>query len=359
MTKKEPEFMLKSDVAEMADSLGPVAKAFSGRTVVLSGGRGFLGRYFTAAFEYLNAHKLAKPCKLIVLDNLITSGKAGASMKAAAHVRFFKHDVTRPFPLKENVDFILQAAGIASPYYYRAFPLETLEVAIWGTRNMLDLAQKNRAKMLFFSSSEIYGDPDQKHVPTPESYRGNIACLGPRACYDESKRVGETLCYIYHNKFGTAASIVRPFNVYGPGMQENDYRVLPNFASRIKGDRPLRLYGSGRQTRTFCYVTDAITGFLKALVLGGAGEAYNIGNPKPEVSMMDLVKKTEAALGRSVKHQVVEYPDSYPADEPMRRCPDITKARLQLGYEPAVPLEEGLHRFYKWALSSYTGDKKQ
>ena len=355
---KEESFLLKSDVSEIASGLGDVAKSFSGKTVLLSGGRGFLGRYFTAVFEHLNAHTLSKPAKLIVADNLITAGKAGAAFKGSRHVTFIRHDVTKPLPLKKRVDYILHAAGIASPYYYRAFPLETLDVAIWGTRRMLELAQKDQARLLFFSSSEIYGDPDPKHVPTSESYRGNIACLGPRACYDESKRVGETLCYIYHNKFGTNASMVRPFNVYGPGMQERDYRVLPNFASRIKADQPLHLYGSGRQTRTFCYVTDAINGFLRALVKGGPGEAYNIGNPNPEVSMMDLVKRSETALGRPIKHQVVEYPDSYPADEPMRRCPDITKARLQLGYEPAVALEEGLRRFYRWAMDTYTGDVK-
>ncbi len=149
--------------------------------------------------------------------------------------------------------------------------------------------------------------------------------------------------------------MVRPFNVYGPGMQEADYRVLPNFASRIKSDLPLHIYGTGRQTRTFCYVTDAIAGFIKVLVRGTAGEAYNIGNPTPELSMLELVKRTEGVLGRPVKRAIIEYPDSYPADEPNRRCPDITKARLQLKYEPRVGIDEGLKRFYDWALAAYKG----
>lgn len=351
------EFLLKSDVAEIASGLREEAKAFSGKTVLLCGGRGFLGRYFIDAFNHLNDHVLKKPCRLIVLDNLITAGKAAEQKLILRHGKFVKHDIIEPFRYAGKLDFILQAAGIASPYYYRAYPLETLEVAISGTRNMLQLAEKNKARLLFFSSSEIYGDPDPKHVPTPESYRGNVACLGPRACYDESKRLGETLCYVFHSKFGTLATMVRPFNVYGPGMQEADYRVLPNFASRIKGDRPLRLYGTGSQTRTFCYVTDAVAGFLKVLVRGAPGEAYNIGNPKPEVSMLELVKRTEKVLRRPVKHQIVEYPDSYPADEPNRRCPDITKARLQLGFEPRVDFNEGLRRFYGWALAHYRGDR--
>lgn len=355
--KRRTSFVLPADVAEIAAGLRDEVAVFSGRTIILTGGRGFLGRYFLETFAYLNAKVLDKPCKLILLDNLITAGEAAKQSVKIPHVRFVKHDVIQPFPYKGPVDYILHAAGIASPYYYRAYPLETLQVAIAGTKNMLDLAERAKARLLFFSSSEIYGDPDPKHVPTPESYRGNVACLGPRACYDESKRLGETLVYVYHNKFGTRATIVRPFNVYGPGMQETDYRVLPNFASRIKGGRPLKLYGSGRQTRTFCYVTDAIVGFLKVLTRGAPGEAYNIGNPKPEVSMLDLVRKTEKAIGRRVPHQVVEYPDSYPADEPNRRCPDIAKARLQLGFAPRVELEAGLRRFYRWADSVYTGDK--
>ena len=350
---------LRSDIVEISGRLGKEARQFSGKTVVVAGGCGFLGRYFTAVFTHLSESVLKKPCRLLVVDNFITSGEAGSKPGPVPHGRFIRHDISKPLRAGAKVDYILQAAGIASPFYYRAYPLETLEAAIGGTKNMLELARKDGARLLFFSSSEIYGDPDAKHVPTAESYRGNVACLGPRSCYDESKRLGETLCYIYHNHYGTHAAMVRPFNVYGPGMQERDYRVLPNFASRIKAGRPLRLYGSGRQTRTFCYVTDAITGFLLTLLRGAPGEAYNIGNPVPEVSMLDLLKHTEYALGQPVKHTLVEYPDSYPADEPMRRCPDITKARLQLGYEPRVSLGEGLKRFFGWTQAHFTGDSKQ
>jgi UDP-glucuronate decarboxylase len=253
-----------------------------------------------------------------------------------------------------KVDFIFHMAGIASPYYYRAFPLETLDVAITGTRKMLDMAKDKGAKLIFFSSSEIYGDPDSKHVPTAESYRGNVSCLGPRACYDESKRVGETLCRIYHTQFGVDTAMIRPFNVYGPGMQEKDYRVLPNFASRIKNEQPLKIYGSGNQTRTFCYITDAVAGFMKVAAHGVPGEPYNIGNPTPELSMLELAKEIEKVLGQKVAVDIVEYPDSYPADEPNRRCPDISKSNLQLGYQPRVTLQDGLKRFMDYSLRTYT-----
>jgi UDP-glucuronate decarboxylase len=347
--------LLDSDIAEIADKLGDAAHEFAGKTILMTGARGFLGRYFDEVFGYLNEHVLKEPCTFVGVDNLLTAGVAGANVQDRPHARFVRHDVIHPMEWSGPLDYVIHAAGIASPFYYRAFPLETLEVAIVGTRNMLNLATEKKAKLTFFSSSEIYGDPDPKHVPTPESYRGYVSCRGPRACYDESKRMGETLCHVYHEKFGTATVTVRPFNVYGPGMQESDYRVLPNFASAIKGARPLNIYGSGVQTRTFCYITDALTGFLLAMVRGVPGEAYNIGNPQPEISMKGLVEVIEQVLGRPVAYNVIEYPDSYPADEPMRRCPDIRKARLQLQYEPNMPLDEGLRRFLSWTSGIYTG----
>jgi UDP-glucuronate decarboxylase len=347
--------LLKSDLAEVVSLLGEAGHAFAGKTIVMTGARGFLGRYFTEIFAHLNEHVLKTPCTFVGFDNLLTSGEIGSKTIERPNMSFVQADVIKPVKHDGPVDYVIHAAGIASPFYYRAYPLETLEVAITGTRNMLDLATKHGARFTFFSSSEIYGDPDAAHVPTQESYRGSVSCRGPRACYDESKRVGETLCYVYHEKFGTSTTTIRPFNVYGPGMQEMDYRVLPNFASRIKGNLPLSVYGSGVQTRTFCYIVDALVGFLLAIIRGVPGEAYNIGNPEPEVSMKDLIETIEKVLGRKVPYNVIEYPDSYPADEPMRRCPDIRKARLQLKYEPHVPLEEGLRRFLTWTDQVYTG----
>ncbi len=349
------EFLLHSDIVEIAERLGPAVQEFSGKTVLLTGGRGFLGRYFMALFAYISDKVLEKPCRLVALDNLITAGKEGADIPDLPNVTFIRHNVIEPFKWTDEVHYVIHAAGIASPFYYRAYPLETLEVAVRGTRNMLETAQRHGARFTFFSSSEIYGDPDVKHVPTQESYRGNVSCQGPRACYDESKRVGETLCHIFHEKHGTATNTIRPFNVYGPGMQETDYRVLPNFANRIKAGRPLNVYGSGNQTRTFCYITDAMVGFLLVVLRGVPGEPYNIGNPTPEISMLELVHRIEKVLRHKVEHNVIEYPDSYPADEPNRRCPDIRKARLQLAFEPTVTLEDGLGRFLGWADKVYTG----
>lgn len=351
-------FLLASDIKEIADSLGDDVYAFSGKRILITGGRGFLGRYFTEVLTYLNKNQFwnnrMEMCEVILLDNFITAGEQGRDLPNTRDVRFIEHDVIKPFYPERPVDYILHSAGIASPYYYRQHPLQTLEVATTGLKNVLDLArnQKN-CKVSFFSSSEIYGDPDSKHVPTKESYNGNVSCLGARACYDESKRLGETLIRIYHDKYGVDANIIRPFNVYGPGMQKTDYRVLPNFGARVSQKAPLQIYGSGKQTRTFCYITDAIRGFLQVLIKGSPGEPYNIGTPTPELSMIDLAKKTQEIVGSHVQFDIIEYPDTYPADEPSRRCPDITKAQTQVGYDPRITLDEGLRRFFAWTAENY------
>ncbi len=350
-------FLLQGDIEEIVAnmSIGSLSE-FGGKHILLTGGRGFLGRYFTAVFQHLNL-KLLKdnPVRLTVMDNLISAGPEGAQIPTIDHITFLQHDCIKPLPDIGKVDFILHAAGIASPAHYRKYPLETLEVATTGLKNSLELARQNPGcRIAFFSSSEIYGDPDKLNIPTRESYRGNVACLGPRACYDMSKRLGETLVQIYHQQYGVHGTIIRPFNVYGPGMQKTDYRVLPNFGARLMEGKSLQIYGHGDQTRTFCYVTDAIGGFLRVLMEGVPGEPYNIGNPAPEISMKALAVEVARALGRDkVDFDVVDYPDTYPADEPNRRCPDISKAAQQLGYAPRVGLEDGLKRFFDWAQVAF------
>jgi UDP-glucuronate decarboxylase len=210
--------------------------------------------------------------------------------------------------------------------------------------------------MLFFSSSEIYGDPSPENVPTHESYRGNVSTLGPRACYDESKRLGETLCWIYQTYFGVHVCIARPFNVYGPGMMPKDYRVLPNFAAQIALSQPLKIYGNGNQTRTFCYVSDAIVGFMKILLETKTPDVFNVGNPSPEISMIDLANRIKNLLSKDIKIELIEYPESYPEDEPNRRCPDITKISQELGFNPKVDLEIGLEKFFQWSKDNYSSE---
>ena len=346
------KFCNNSDIIEIVERLGNKKDLFSGKRILLTGGTGFLGRYFVEVFDLI-AQNLVEKLELVILDNLVSGCDLSHKFCDYDHLKFVNHNVIQPFDDGKKYDYIIHAAGIASPFYYKKMPLQTLDVAITGTRNMLDLALKNNAKFSFFSSSEIYGDPDPREIPIKENYRGNVACQGPRACYDESKRVGETLADIYHNYKKLHTNTIRPFNIYGPGMQENDYRVLPNFARSIKKGLPLKVYGSGRQTRTFCYITDAIIGFLLVVLNGKSGEAYNIGNSEPEISILDLAKEIKSVVGESVKYEIVDYPNSYPGDEPTRRLPDLNKAKEHLDYEPKISLNEGLVRFLNWSNLNY------
>ena len=351
------EFFIKSDISEIINRTQSICQEISGKTILITGARGFLGRYFIEIFKQLNGKHLASPVHVVAVDNLITSGKYAEQSIDDSNIRFIEHDVIKPFSFDKEVHYVIHAAGIASPQYYQKYPLETLDVAITGTKNMLQLAKQKNAKFTFFSSSEIYGNPDLKNIPTKEEYWGNVSSLGPRACYDESKRVGETLCYIFNQQFGVKTNIVRPFNFYGPGMQEKDYRVLPNFASRIKAKRPLKIYGRGDQTRTFCYITDALTGLLQVILRGAPNEVYNIGNPEPEISMTHLAEMINKVLDYKIPYEVIDYPDNYPSNEPNRRCPDIQKAQKYLEYNPQVKLEDGLKRFFSWTDSNYIGEQ--
>lgn len=351
--------MIAEDVQTIVKAVGPDAAKLAGKTILISGGAGFLGTYFLHTFRYLNAHVLSRPCQVISVDNYITSVNDQSSDIKDEHVMNVWADVTSPLPIRQDIDYIIHAAGLASPVYYMQYPLETIESAVTGAKNLLELSRRNEklAGFLFFSSSEIYGDPDPTAVPTPETYHGNVSSIGPRACYDESKRLAETICSIYHQKFGVPTKTVRPFNVFGPGMRHNDRRVVPMFAYAALNGETLPVHGDGHQTRTFCYITDAMTGFFKALLRGRAGEAYNIGNDDNEISMRNLAELMTKLVPEGKEFKTIPYPDTYPAGEPQRRCPDLTKSSRELGYEPKVSLEAGLQRFLTWCRlqDSYVG----
>lgn len=346
------EKIIKEDIAAIAKGVGKDAKKFEGKTALLSGGGGFLGKYIVGTLCYLNDHVLSKPCRVISVDNFITgTAHPHFNYQGRADVREVWGDITQPLPIREPIHYIIHAAGLASPVFYKRYPLETIDSAVSGVRHLLELAKKNKETIkgfLFFSSSEIYGDPDPSSVPTPETYHGYVSSVGPRACYDESKRLGETITAIYCEQFGIPGKIVRPFNVFGPGMGHHDRRVLPMFAYNALNKEPIPVHGDGRQTRTFCYITDAITGFLKVLLVGKTGHAYNIGNSDNEISMRDLAHLFVEIEGSGVSVALIPYPDSYPAGEPQRRCPDLSKAERDLAYRAAVSLKHGLTRFIDW-----------
>ena len=303
---------LQNDIDEILNLASRELNSLRDKKILLAGGKGFLGRYFSEVIhQYNKLHE--RKINLILIDNFSSSNDDLDANSETKNINFINGDICNLNTLKnlKDFDYIVHAAGIASPFYYRSKPLQTIDVSISGSRNLLEMSKNYGSKFIFFSSSEIYGDPDPKKIPIQESYRGNVSTLGPRACYDESKRLGETLCYVYNSYNNVHTNIIRPFNIYGPGMQENDYRVMPNFASKIKSNQNLKLYGSAKQTRTFCYITDAINGFLKVIVNGLAGQPYNIGNPKPEITVNELADIFLNSPKKLFK-DIIDYPDSYP-----------------------------------------------
>jgi UDP-glucuronate decarboxylase len=282
------------------------------------------------------------------------------ALKKNKNLTVIQHDITQPLPVDMgDFQYIIHAASIASPTYYRKHPIATMDANVNGLRTLLEYfrqqteRQKPVGGFLFFSSSEIYGDPSPDSIPTPESYRGNVSCTGPRACYDEAKRYGETLCVNFAQQYNLPIKIARPFNNYGPGLKITDKRVLTDFARDILAGRDIVMLSDGSPSRTFCYVADAIVGYYKVLVKGRNGEAYNIGVEAPEISIADCAERV-AGLARELfgfNGQVVREHSTdqdYLVDNPNRRCPMIAKARTELGYKPTIALAEGLRRSLLW-----------
>lgn len=348
MNKKE---IIDEDIKEIAEEIKDVSYKLEGETILLAGGAGHLGKYLVSTFDYLNKNSLKIPCKVIVLDNFITGLKENVSQNE--NIKIIQHDISKEFKCDEKIDYILHAASLASPKFYNQYRLETINVGFLGTKNLLDLAkEKNTKGFLFFSSSEVYGDPASEFIPTQEEYRGNVSCNGPRSCYDEPKRIGETLCVNYGDIYNIPIKIVRPFNVYGPGMRLDDGRVMPNFVSSAIQGKKISMYGNGSQTRTFCYISDATAGWFKALLSSEKERVFNIGNNEPEIKMNFLAEIVLGLVGNEdssieyVKDSMGVYGNQ---SDPNRRCPDLTRSRELLNYNPKINLVKGLKRFISWA----------
>jgi dTDP-glucose 4,6-dehydratase len=296
--------------------------------LILAGVAGFIGSHFADRL-------LAEGHSVTGIDNFLTGSPANiAHLLGHPHFEFVEQDVCQPFDVPDPVDGVLHLASPASPKDYLQHPLETLEVGSSGTRNLLELARRHGARFLLASTSECYGDPLEH--PQSETYWGNVNPVGPRSCYDESKRFAEALTMATHRTYKVRSNIARIFNTYGPRMKLDDGRVVPAFLGQALRGEPITIFGDGSQTRSFCYVSDMVDGLYR-LMLSGEPYPVNLGNPC-EMTILDFARRIQALTGCA---SPIAF-EPLPQDDPKRRQPDIGKARRLLGWEPVVTLDDGL-----------------
>ena len=296
--------------------------------ILVTGGAGFIGSHL--------CESLSKKHEVICMDNMIT-GNAGNLL--GMDVKFLRQDIRKPFSV--DCELIFNMASPSSPVDYQMHHMETIEANAFGTRNVLECARKCGARLVHASTSEVYGDP-LVH-PQKESYWGNVNTLGPRACYGESKRFAETLCHNYHKAYGTQAVLARIFNTYGPRMRAGDGRAIPNCMMQALAGEDITMYGSGRQTRSFCYIGDLVDGLERLAFSEIKFDVFNLGNPS-EIALLELAEKVRKICGS--KSGIVKKP--LPQDDPKQRLPDISKVAAATGWKPRTPLDEGLKRTVAW-----------
>lgn len=355
-------FKISIDLDYIGQKMPDVFSRMSGKRLLITGGAGFLGYYLVQSPLHWNSKNPDEsPIEVVVWDNFMRGIPEWlVALKDDSNLTTRKYDVVNPLPDDMgDFDFIIHAATIASPIYYRLHPIETMDANITGLRNLLDYAVKQKSVghpvegFLYFSTSEIYGDPTPENIPTPETYRGNVSCTGPRACYDEAKRYGETLAVNFAQQHGLHIRTVRPFNNYGPGLKITDRRALPDFVRNVLAGEDIVLLSDGAPTRTFCYVADAVVGYYKVMLNGRSGEAYNMGLTEPEISIRQLAEHVVTIARELFGYEgklVSKVSDDkhYLTDNPNRRCPIIEKAKNELGYHPEIQLNEGLRRSLLW-----------
>jgi len=304
------------------------------KTVLMTGGSGFIGSHLC---DFL----LDKNFKIICVDNLITGNNGNIQhLLTNKNFKFINHNVSNHIKIDEKLDYVLHFASPASPVDYQKIPIQTLKAGSLGTHNTLGLALAKKAKYVLASTSEVYGDPLVN--PQPETYWGNVNPIGVRGCYDESKRFAEALVMAYHRIHKVDIRIVRIFNTYGPRMRKDDGRAVPNFINQALSNKPITVYGDGKQTRSFCYVSDLIQGIYK-LMMSDINDPVNLGNPE-EHTILEFAEKIKE-ITKSKSSIVFE---DLPLDDPKVRCPDINKAKKKLKWEPKVGLKEGLQNTIEW-----------
>jgi UDP-glucuronate decarboxylase len=329
----------KREIEKINKDLGGIS--FLGQSILVTGGAGFLGSWICDVL-------IAQGAEVICLDNLASGLQSNISPRLDSdRFRFVKHDISEPINFEDRLNLVIHMASRASPFEFEHYPIEILKANTIGLMVSLEIAKKHNARVLYTSTSETYGNPQV--VPTPESYYGNVNAVGPRGCYDEAKRCGEAYVVAYRKQYGLDTRIARIFNTYGPRIRSDGIyaRAIPRFIDQALGDKPITIFGDGTQTRSFTYVTDQIEGLLRLAAMHKAqGSIVNIGNDK-ETKIIDMAKMVLDITGST--SGITYHP--LPEDDPLRRRPDISRARDLLGWEPKVTLEEGLQQTVDWFMA--------
>ena len=319
------------------------------KNILITGCSGFIGNYL---INTLLNKKIKNEFKIYGVD--IIKPKLFKDRRNK-NLYFFKKDLfkIKSFKLNKKVDLVIHLAGIPSPSFYKLKPIETFYLNSELCKIFLDFSKLKKCKFVYFSSSEIYGNPDLKNIPTKESYEGRVSSVGDRSCYDESKRAGETYTSIYKNLYNLKCNIIRPFNFYGNGMRQNDKRVIPQFFSTAIKRKKIFPFSNGKQTRSYCHIIDAIPQIINVCFYG-KDFIYNIGNSSEEISALVLAKKVKKIItNKTILIKNIPYPKSYPSIEPRRRCPDISKLKNEFNYKPTININLGLKYFYEYASKTF------
>jgi UDP-glucuronate decarboxylase len=332
--------IVEEDVNSLVGSLDAEGVSFRGKSVLVTGGAGFLGSWICDVLVKQGA-------QVICVDNF-SSGQSEnvGHLVGLDNFRLVEHDISKPIVFDEKIDVVMHLASRASPFEFGRFPIQILKANTLGTWIVLGIAKKHKARLVYASTSEIYGDPDPAYIPTPETYNGNVNPVGSRSCYDEAKRAGEAFVTAYRTQHGLDNRIVRIFNTYGPRMRPGDLygRVIPRFIEQAVNGQPITVFGDGMQTRSFCYVTDTVMGLLLLATSDKAeGEVVNVGNTQ-EITILELAKRIREIT--KCESDLTFHP--LPEDDPRRRCPDTTKLENLVKWKPEINLEKGIQRTIGW-----------
>ena len=337
--------VLLNDNRHVYENLKQNVDKLKNTRVLVTGSDGFLGRTIISFLNFLNDTKFPahEQVEIIAID-------------------YQDHDIceslNKVIP-EGTLHYIFNCAGIASPKKYLRAPIKTLDVSYIGTKNVFEIAMmRNTKSIIMFSSSEVYGTPAPENIPTTEECVGAVSTFGNRGCYDIGKNVLETLSYVYHQNYNAPVNVLRPFNLYGPLMDINDGRIVPNICKAMMENRDFSVYGNGKQTRTYCYVADAMVYMFNILLTNSFGEIYNIGSEDEELSALEIAEKTYSIIEPENSKAVLEsYPDDYPNQEPRRRCPNISKVKSLSSYTPQYTFRNGFVSCYDYFKQQYYSDE--